>query len=454
MPITASLGALTFAKLGPVTSDYWYLQTNTNDPFIGLVVDPSDNIYVGGTNFLMQFIDLGVAPKQVWATTITTPSGFQGITDFKYSSYYDAIGITYSELYNSTQFPNPLQSRAMWKMVATDGVIPAFAQTGGNIGVQANAGTNRGIYANTFAINEVNGYYYSVGAQYEYFQLGQSIQCNQFSNATETGVLLALGGVYGGVSVPPGLALGTGGEVDSNGYLTFVGYSQTTSTASTRYVVLNKSEKVVTSTPGVLLPIWQRKITLTNNLTSSKLMLDSSDNIYILINDGTSTNGYLVKYNDSGVLQWQRRIGNTNLTAIHIDSSNNIYIAGKNSSSNLFIAKYNSSGVMQWQTKLAGATFSGLGIKDIGSNLYISGDASGKGFMVKLPNDGSIPGDGSYYVGGSLTLTYAVAIQSETAGSLVDASNSEPPYDSVTSEDSETISGSALVQTNTIINLT
>jgi hypothetical protein len=449
MPITASLGALTFAKLGPATSDNWYLQTNTNIPFVGLVIDPSDNIYVAGTDFLMQFIDLGFIPVQQWATTISTLGGLQGITDFKYSSYYDAIGITYSELYNSTQFPNPIQSRAIWKMVSKTGSIPAFSVTGGNIGVQANAGTNRGIYANTFAINEVNGYYYSVGAQNEFFQLGESIQCNQFSDANNGATLLAFGGVYGGVSVTT--ALGTGGQVDSNGYLTFVGYIQN---SSTRYVVLTKSEKVVTSSPGILLPIWQRKITLTSNLLSSKLILDSSDNTYILVNDGTSTNGYLMKYNSSGVLQWQRRIGSTNLTAIHIDSSSNIYVAGKNSSNNLFIAKYNTSGVIQWQTKLAGATFSGLGIKEIGSNLYVAGSASGKGFIIKLPIDGSIPGDGSYYVGGSLTLTYSVATQTEVAGSLVDASGSEVPFSSTTNPYTSAISGTALAQTNTIISLT
>jgi hypothetical protein len=338
-------------------------------------------------------------------------------------------------------------------MVSKTGVIPSGSPTGGNIGEQANAGTNRGIYANTFAINEVDGYYYSIGAQNEFSQTGQSIQCNQFSNANNGATLLAKGGVYSGTLAPAGIPLGTGGEVDSNGYLTFVGYSQTSSTASTRYVVLTKSEKVITSTPNILLPIWQRKITLTNNLTSSKLVLDSSDNSYFLVNDGTSTNGYLMKYNSSGVLQWQRRIGNTNLTAIHIDSSNNIYITGKNSSSNLFIARYDTSGVIQWQTKLAGATFSGLGIKDIGSNLYISGNASGKGFIVKLPVDGSIPGDGSYYVGGSLTLTYTVATQTEVAGNLVDASNSENPFSSTTNPYSSNITGSALAQTNTIINL-
>lgn len=454
MPISASLGALSYTKLGAGNlSNYWYAETNGNYPFVGLVLDPSKNITVGGGNYLIQFVDLGVAPRKNWSITFDGPGANESLTDLKYSSYYDAIGIVYTETYQSSQFPYPTLRRTLWKMVATNGVIPPFSYGGGNQGAQPNSGTNLGIYSNTFAVNENNGYYYEVGYQKEPFQSGVSIQCNQFSNATDTGALLAYGGLYSTSGTAP-VANGTGGQVDSNGYLTWGGYTQTTTTGSTRYAVLTKSEKTITTTPTMLVPVWQRKITLNANITSSRLVLDSSDNTYFLVNEGTSTNGYLLKYNTSGVLQWQRKITGTNLTAITLDSSNNIFVAGKNSSNNLFIAKYNSSGTIQWQTKLSGATFAGTGIQNDSSVLYVGGSVGSQGFVIKLPNDGSIPGDGSYYIGGSTTLVYSIATQGESAGSLVDASNFEYPYNSTTSAINSSINGPTLIESNTIINLT
>jgi hypothetical protein len=449
MPITASLGALSYTRLGAETTNNWYLQTDGNYPFISLVTDPSNNIYLGGANFLMQFTDIGIVPIKNWSINLSAGGG-ETFVDYKYSSYYDDVGAIFTQTYQSTQFPNPTQYRMMWKMLDASGVIPPFSSTGGNQGGQYNSG-NYGLQAATFAVNESNGYYYNIGYQFEFGQPGLSIQCNQFSDATSSGTLLAVGGALatGGSSV----ASGTGGQVTTDGYLTYAGYTRPSTLAST-FIILSKSDNVVTTVANTLLPIWQRRLSIANGLTSSKLLLDSSNNSYFLANEVTSTNGYLLKYNSSGALQWQRRLAGTRLTSIDIDSSNNIYIAGNNSSNNLFIAKYNSSGVIQWQTKLAGATFTGLGIKYYDSNVYVAGATGSKGYMIKLPSDGSIPGDGSYYVGGTLTLTYSVATQGEAAGSITDVSGSNFPYTSATTASSTSISESTLTQSNTIINLT
>jgi uncharacterized alpha/beta hydrolase family protein len=90
----------------------------------------------------------------------------------------------------------------------------------------------------------------------------------------------------------------------------------------------------------------------------------------------------------------------------------------------LFIAKYNSSGTIQWQNKMSGVTYSGKKIYDDGTNLYVMGNVGTNGFMMKVPNDGSIPGTGTYVILGA-TITYSTATQSETIATLTDAASSE-----------------------------
>ena len=100
------------------------------------------------------------------------------------------------------------------------------------------------------------------------------------------------------------------------------------------------------------------------------LNLDSSGNLYItgITNPGVegSYDILVAKYNSSGVLQWQRNLGETsveNAYAIASDSSGNVYIsgnyykAGVTSNWDIVVFKYNSSGVLQWQRALTGIKF-------------------------------------------------------------------------------------------------
>jgi hypothetical protein len=113
--------------------------------------------------------------------------------------------------------------------------------------------------------------------------------------------------------------------------------------------------------------------------------IDSLGNIYIVgqtnsvnsiatsgthqtINDG-DYDGFLVKFNSTGVRQWATYYGGTNFDAaqaVFLDTQNNIYISGTTGSSNnistagsfqmnyigrnndAFLVKFNSNGVRQW----------------------------------------------------------------------------------------------------------
>jgi gliding motility-associated-like protein len=120
--------------------------------------------------------------------------------------------------------------------------------------------------------------------------------------------------------------------------------------------------------------------------------IDSLGNIYIVgqtnsvnsiatsgthqtINDG-DYDGFLVKFNSTGVRQWATYYGGTNFDAaqaVFLDTQNNIYISGTTGSSNnistagsfqmnyigrnndAFLVKFNSNGVRQWGTYYGGS---------------------------------------------------------------------------------------------------
>tara|TARA_B100000963_G_C22578041_1_gene649472 strand:+ start:61 stop:1542 length:1482 start_codon:yes stop_codon:yes gene_type:complete len=96
--------------------------------------------------------------------------------------------------------------------------------------------------------------------------------------------------------------------------------------------------------------------------------VDTSGNVYVAGYTGNAPSGssygnrfILFKYNSSGVIQWERELGDTNSSnnnecfCLEIDNSNNLYLGGwieSNSigwSKSYLIAKYNSSGGLQNQ---------------------------------------------------------------------------------------------------------
>jgi len=150
--------------------------------------------------------------------------------------------------------------------------------------------------------------------------------------------------------------------------------------------------------------------------------IDSSNNVYSLGFSGPT----LFKYNSTPTQQWSRRLTHTNLlrsaeNSLVIGDDGYIYYVGYYATGTTpanggFIVKYNSSGVIQWQRTILSAsdTMRLQGIVIDGSNMYLTGFIASNGgdvFMATLPTDGSKTG--TYSLGGT-NITYA-------AGSFTEA---------------------------------
>jgi hypothetical protein len=107
---------------------------------------------------------------------------------------------------------------------------------------------------------------------------------------------------------------------------------------------------------------WQRRVYTNNADLFTGIALDSSSNVYlcgITVRTGSQNKGIVFKYNSSGSLQWQREFSSVDTVdsqGIVCDSAGAIYVASyytDASGGTKFgsVIKYNSSGVLQWQTK-------------------------------------------------------------------------------------------------------
>ena len=191
--------------------------------------------------------------------------------------------------------------------------------------------------------------------------------------------------------------------------------------------------------------------------------IDASGNIYMIgstsstsgiatagAHETTVNDGFLVKFNSSGVRQWGTYFeGNGN--ACTTDASGNVYIVGlTNSTSGIatagahqtvmsgsgdaFLVKFNSSGVKQWGTYFGGAssgasgmekgiscatdalgnvymvgqTPSTSGIATTGAHQTIYGGGSCDAFLVKF-NSSGVMQSGTYYGGAGVDIGYSCA---------------------------------------------
>lgn len=177
----------------------------------------------------------------------------------------------------------------------------------------------------------------------------------------------------------------------------------------------------------------------TNNYEAGETAIDSSGNFYTVIQKSTpdfTFSGIVLKYNSSGVLQWQREFSAASFFGVAVDSAGNVYACG-----GTYIVKYNSSGTIQWQKNFSATGYSQISFAaltvDSSDNVYVCGnalktsttryglltaklDSSGSATWCKHLNfvggggawDIAVSSAGNVYVGGGSTGFYAAKYNS------------------------------------------
>jgi uncharacterized delta-60 repeat protein len=226
--------------------------------------------------------------------------------------------------------------------------------------------------------------------------------------------------LYGGAALDAGYNVTT----DSGLNIIAVGVTQSTGQGSNDILVTKHSPD------GELL--WSKILGGANAEVGWNVAVDSSDNIYIVGYTSSSGSGnydaLIVKYNSDGVLQWQRTLGSTSSDygrGVAVDSSDNVYMFGDyystaQASKYLFLAKYNSSGTLQWQNRL-GSNVDDTGYKcviDSTGNIYACGYSNVSGgagnadiLLIKYDSSGTELWK-RLYGGVSIDYGYGLAVDS------------------------------------------
>ena len=162
--------------------------------------------------------------------------------------------------------------------------------------------------------------------------------------------------------------------------------------------------------------IWQRTLYHADyHLSGASIHMDSSGDLYIYgssidLGITPSTRALLVKYDTDGNFQWEREIYTTNTAnevyssgSMHIDTNDGILVTGytnddDGSTLDPYVMKFNTSGGIVWQKllKLRGPTFSsrGFAVKtDSSDNVYVTGQSwksTQDAFVAKLNSSGAL----------------------------------------------------------------
>ena len=225
-----------------------------------------------------------------------------------------------------------------------------------------------------------------------------------------------------------GYDLGYSIAVDSSGNVYVCGYSFASGTYDFLIAKYNTSGAIQ----------WQRRLgDSSSDDRGNSIAVDTSGNVYVCgFSNASGTNDLqIAKYNTSGAIQWQRRLerrprgsGEDYGNSIAVDSSGNVYVCGYSNASGTYdflIAKYDTSGAIQWQRRLGGSSNDiSLSIAvDSSGNVYVCGFSNASGTNDFLI--AKLPGDGSLtgQLGG-YSFTYAASTLTDAASSLTDAASS------------------------------
>ncbi len=215
--------------------------------------------------------------------------------------------------------------------------------------------------------------------------------------------------------------------------------SQSPTVAGNTNISAGYSVGIIMSFTSTLTENWKKQFSIgTNNIYFYSLDKDSSNNYYVCAYNAANGNILTLKYNSSGVLQWQQTFYAgiaSYATKIKVSAAGDIYVMGTTSASKnpLILLKYNNSGVLQWQrlfTPSGALVVSGTGgllVDDTNNSIVftfgIYNSNLGSGYVrliIRYSMDGSKLGT---YAVGSSSIVISASSGTSSASSGVDANS-------------------------------
>ncbi len=152
---------------------------------------------------------------------------------------------------------------------------------------------------------------------------------------------------------------------------------------------------------------WQRELLngtggFVNFGIGHNISVDSNGDVVSICrhSDAGTSKAALVKWNSSGVLQWQRQISSVSQTPTVTTFGTDIYVGGMTTlgpdSGNLFAMKCNTSGVLQWVRAIGGAVVTpgtrGTRVAADATSVYVAGQgtATDSSLIAKWDTSGSL----------------------------------------------------------------
>jgi len=449
MPITATLGALTYQKfgLGTAQSKFWLIKfiSGIGDIYDG-AWDTTGNIYIwsersaGTLPQITKFDSIGLRPIYNKSFDLNlVGGGAEWVSDgaITYDSYSNSVvGVSNNRILYTGSFPNYFVING-WSYV-TD---PAFNSSTSVLNSPAppNPSANNNSRKIPYAciVNPSNGYFIQYGLRTDP-ATGDEISIYYDQSTSSAGTTINSQSQTSFITSTVTLTIGNIKILSGGDPVLLFTCTDLSTPANTR-IVLRRANQTRTGIGPFFLPnVWQRQLKLDRYIVGTDLAVDSSDNIALVGNNTNTDDAYIVYYNSSGAIQWQRQFANTVLNAVTFDASGNVYISGTE-----FLAKYNSSGTLQWQIEVTGTT-------DVVNMSIVQNriNVVGIDFMYSFPITGTIPGQPT----GS-GVTFSIGSRTESSGTLTDSNNTTDGVAAgvcnlATNLDGETI---ATVATNTYV---
>ena len=138
---------------------------------------------------------------------------------------------------------------------------------------------------------------------------------------------------------------------------------------------------------------------------SANLTIGTSN---LVVSAGSTKNMFVAKFANSGALLWvqQPTGGNVDEGGVAVDLAGNVYVSGSLNSkldfggisltvsgtSDAFVAKYNNAGVIQWARQAGGSTYDTYwdAVLDGQGNVYAAGNLSSKAVVTKYSAQGTL----------------------------------------------------------------